>query len=249
MKYIYTLGIVFTLFGCNNENAWDCIQASGEIIQQDYHVDEFKKIIIWNRVQLIISQGEEQSVVVETGENLLNEILVRVEDSILKVSNINSCNYVRDYGITKVYVTAPDIYEIRNSSGLTVESIGTIGFEELTLFSEDRFVEDEFHIDGDFRLNLDVKTLTIDANGISKFYLNGKARVGHFGLFDGDVRVEAAGLEIEILHFFHRSTNKMIVYPTHSISGKIVSSGDVIAKNHPPIVEVEELFTGRLIFE
>ena len=41
----------------------------------------------------------------------------------------------------------------------------------------------------------------------------------------------------------------MVVNPIESIRGEIVSVGDVIAKNRPPVVEVEELFMGRLIFE
>jgi hypothetical protein len=41
----------------------------------------------------------------------------------------------------------------------------------------------------------------------------------------------------------------MILYPIQSIKGEIRSSGNVIAKNRPPIVKVETFYTGRLIFE
>ena len=248
-KIIYLLGLV-TLLGCSTKNALNCIQASGEIIQKEYTLDKFKKIIVWSRVKLIISQGETQSVVIETGKNLFNDIKVRVEDSILKVSDMNSCNFVREYGITKVYVTSPNIIQIRNSSGLAVESRGTIGYFELELLSEDPDLEGEFHNDGDFIMNdLDVRILRVRANGLTNFFLSGKAFHAHFGAADSDVRIEAADLVVQHLFLYHRSTNKMIVNPINSIRGKIVSLGDVIAKNRPPIVEVEELYTGRLIFE
>ncbi len=248
-KIIYLFSLV-TLLGCSTENALNCFQASGEIIQKEYTLDKFKKIIVWSRVKLIISQGETQSVVIETGKNLFNDIKVRVEDSILKVSDRNSCNFVREYGLTKVYVTSPNIIEIRNSSGLAVESRGTIGYFELVLISEDPDIEGEFHNDGDFIMNdLDVKILRIRANGLSNFLLSGKAYQAHFGAQDSDVRIEAADLEVQDIFLFHRSSNKMIVNPMRSIHGRIVSLGDVIAKNRPQIVEVEELFTGRLIFE
>ena len=249
-KFLY-IALIALFFGCNSENAWDCFQTTGDIIQQEYELDGFNKIIVWNRVQLFISQGDERKVVIETGENLINEVKVRVEDSILKVSDRNSCNYTRDYDVTKVYVTFDkDSLEIRNSSGLTVTGVGPIEFKNLVLISEDREQEDEFHIDGDFRFdNLDVGELGIQANGISKFYLKGKAVSGNFGLYDGDVRVEAAELEVFNLFIFHRSTNKMIVNPINRIQGRIFSTGDVIAKNRPPIIDVEELFTGKLIFE
>jgi len=41
----------------------------------------------------------------------------------------------------------------------------------------------------------------------------------------------------------------MIVNPQNSITGVIRATGDVISLNRPPIVDVDELFTGRLIFE
>ena len=249
-KFLY-IALIALFFGCNSENAWDCFQTTGDIIQQEYELDGFNKIIVWNRVQLFISQGDERKVVIETGENLINEVRVRVEDSILKVSDRNSCNYTRDYDVTKVFVTFnKDSLEIRNSSGLTVTGVGPIEFKNLVLISEDREQEDEFHIDGDFRFdNLDVGELGIQANGISKFYLKGNAVSGNFGLYDGDVRVEAAELEVFNLFIFHRSTNKMIVNPINRIQGRIFRTGDVIAKNRPPIIDVEELFTGKLIFE
>jgi len=249
-RALILFGILMMFLGCDSENAWDCFQESGEIIQEEFHVDGFKKIIIWNRVKLYISEGPVQQVVIETGSNLLNEIRVRVEDSILKVSDRNSCNYVREYGLTKVYVTSPNIEEIRNSSGLAVESIGTISFNELELISIDPDRLGEFHNVGDFIMDdLDVNVLRVNANGLSRFYLSGKAFNAHFGVADGDVRIESGELEVQNMFISHRSTNKMIVYPIVSIRGQIRGLGDVVAKNHPPIVEVEELFTGRLIFE
>jgi hypothetical protein len=250
---IWGLGLLTALvfWGCDGDNAWDCFQSSGPIVQRSFDVDKFKKIIIWNRVQLIVSSGSEQSVIVESGENLMNEVLVRVEDSILKVSDRNSCNYTRDYGITKVYVTsAVDSLEIRSSSGLPVIGKGRITFRKLILLSEDREQEGEFHTDGDFYFeDLDVTQLVIFANGTSKFFLGGRTNSANIGLYDGDSRIEAPDLEIRNLYLFHRSTNKMVVAPTNLIQGRIVGIGDVICKTQPPIVNVEEEFTGRLLFQ
>ena len=250
---IWGLGLLTALvfWGCDGDNAWDCFQSSGPIVQRSFDVDKFKKIIIWNRVQLIVSSGSEQSVIVESGENLMNEVLVRVEDSILKVSDRNSCNYTRDYGITKVYVTsAVDSLEIRSSSGLPVIGQGPITFRKLILLSEDREQEGEFHTDGDFYFeDLDVTQLVIFANGTSNFFLGGRTNSANIWLYDGDSRIEAPDLEIRNLYLFHRSTNKMVVAPTNLIQGRIVGIGDVICKTQPPIVNVEEEFTGRLLFQ
>ncbi len=249
-KFIIVL-IIPLLYSCNTDVFGDCFQNdNGTVVQQEYDVDIFKSIIVFDRVKLFISQGPVQKVVVESPDNLLNEVKVVVEDSILKLKDNNSCNLLRDFETTKVYVTTPDIDRIRNSSGSTVEDFGELRFRNLALISEDQLVEDEFHIDGDFNLDqLNVGTLTIDANGVSTFYLSGNARTAQFGLSDGDVRIEAADFVVEDLVIFHRSTNKIIVSPTNSLRGIIYGIGDIICLTRPPIVEIEERFRGRLIFE
>lgn len=250
-KIVFIILGIISLYGCNSENAWDCFQSTGTIVQQEYNLDKFKKIIVWNRVKLYVRYGEEQQVVIQSGENLMSDIHVRVEDSILKVSDRNTCNYIRDYGVTKVFVTTGvDSLLIRNSSGLAVEGVGPIKFVKLDLVSDDRDQQDEFHIDGDFIFDdLQVGQLTINANGTSRFYLKGYSSSFFAGLQDGDVRVDAGELNVNSVYFFHRSTNDLIVNPSHRLHGTITSLGDVISKNHPEDVNVEQLYTGQLIFE
>ncbi|MDC8003163.1 DUF2807 domain-containing protein [Aureisphaera galaxeae] len=250
MKRFLGCILVAVLFlGCDSEDGLNCFQAAGDIVQEEFEVLPFERILVRERVQLILKEGPFQKVVVETGENLLNDIVVESRNNLLSVKNDNGCNLVRDYGITKVFVTSPNISEIRNSSGLAVLSDGTLTYPELTLISEDQDNEDEFHIDGDFRIQFEGGILNIASSGISNYYLSGTAEEANFNLFDGDARVEAENLLIEDLNIFHRSTQKMIVYPINSIQGEIRSLGDVIAKNRPVIVSVEEFYTGRLIIE
>jgi hypothetical protein len=41
----------------------------------------------------------------------------------------------------------------------------------------------------------------------------------------------------------------MIVNPQQSLTGLLRGTGDLISVNHPPIVDVEQLYTGHLIFQ
>ena len=244
-----TTALLFLFTGCDSENGWDCTQKAGDIVETEFTVQPFTKIIVWERVKLFIKQGDVQKVVVETGENLMNDVKVTVVDGKLEIRNNNACNLVRDYGLTKVYVTTPNITDLRSSTGLLIESIGVLKFPSLSLASEDQMNEDEYHIDGDFRLDLEVGHLNVVANGLSKFYLNGSANSASLGLYAGDCRIFAENLIVQELNIYHRSTGEMVVNPQQSIKGKIVSLGNVISKNRPPTVEVEELYRGRLIFE
>ncbi len=234
---------------CDSDKGWDCIQTAGTVVQAEITVPEFSKIIVWERTKLFIKQGDAQKIVIETGENLMSDIEVIVNNGLLEIHNYNACNMVRDYGLTKVYVTTPNITEIRSSTGLAVESIGVLNFPELSLYSEDFKIEDQYHVDGDFQMNLDVEKLIVTGNGLSKFYLKGSATNAHFGLYSSDCRIYAEDLIVQDLNIYQRSTGPMVVNPQASIKGEIVGLGDVISKNRPPIVAVDELYRGRLIFE
>ena len=248
MKYIFYCLLVLIFTGCNSESSWDCIQSAGTIVQNEITVPPFTKILVWERTKVFIQQGEEQKVVIETGESLMNDVEVTVTDGRLEIHNNNSCNLVRDYEITKIYITSPNITEIRSSTGYLIESIGVLRYPSLTLLSEDQQNEDQYHIDGDFKLNLDVQSLSVVANGLSKFYLKGSATNTNFGLYAGDCRIFAENLTVQNLYVYHRSTGEMVVNPQLAIRGKIVSLGNVISKNRPAIVEVEEFFRGKLFF-
>lgn len=247
MKKYIALFCFVIFFGCNSDKGWNCIQTSGTSIEQEIPLPPFEKILVWEQAKLFVEQGEMQRVVVKTGKNLLPNVHLSVKDGLLEIRNENTCNWIRDYGNVEIHVTVPNVSEIRSSTGYGVESVGLLKFPSLRLISED--AAGDYHTDGDFHMNLDVENLEIVANGRSAFFLSGKASKANFGLYSGDCRVYSKDLIVDELSFFHRSTGPMIVNPQLSLKGKIVSIGDVISKNRPPIVEVEELYRGRLVFE
>lgn len=249
MRNIFYIFLFAILSGCDTDSGIDCFKSSGDIFQEEIELSFFDKVNVGHRVQLFIKQGEEQRVLLKTGENLRRKIKLNVSENRLNIENGNNCNLVRDYGITKVFITVPNLTEIRNSSSLAIQGQGTLVFPDITLLSEDTYNEDNYNTDGDFILDLKSEKLTIVANGFSNFFLSGTATTAHMGLYSGVSRLEAQNLIIKDLTFFHRSSNKMFVNPQQSIRGEIRSTGDVISLNQPPIVEVEEFYTGRLIFQ
>lgn len=249
MKKIVCFLTILLLYGCDSEKGWDCIQTAGGIVKQEVSVASFDKVTAWSRVKLFVEEGPTQKVIVESGSNLMPDISVTVSDGRLEIYNNNSCNLVRDYALTKVYVTSPNITEIRSSTGMGIESIGTLSFPTLNLLSEDQVFSGNHHTDGVFKMDMDVENLNIVANGLSKFYLKGRAQNANFGLYSGDCRIYSEELLVQNLTVYHRSSGPMVVNPQASIKGKIVSLGNIISKHRPAIVEVEEMYRGRLIFE
>ena len=146
MKRIICILILTIIASCDSESTGDCFQKTGSIIQQEIIVDTFDKILVNRDIELIIKEGAEQKVIIETGENLLNDVEAIVIDGKLTLTDNNSCNYVRDYGITKVYVTSPNITEIRSSTQYDVRSDGILTYPSLTILAEDFIVKLSYEI-------------------------------------------------------------------------------------------------------
>ncbi|MBT0606663.1 DUF2807 domain-containing protein [Aequorivita echinoideorum] len=241
--------LISMLFSCDSENANDCFQKAGSIISKEISVTDFSKIRIEDEVALYLKQGEVQCVVLETGENLMPDVSVSIEGETLVVKDQNSCNLVREYGITKVFVTSPNISEIRNSSAFDVIGEGILNFPTLHLISNTTAGPENIRKSGDFYLILNCQQLIVEANGQSVFYITGTAETASLGFADEYPRFEGANFLIGELTVFQRSANKMIVNPERSIVGEILGTGDIISHNRPSIIDVKEIFTGRLLFE
>ena len=249
MKKVLHLGLILIFISCNSENVSDCFQNAGEIVRTEVALAEFSKITVFEKVALILKQGETQKVEIETGEFLLNEVSAKVEGDRLLLRNENGCNFLRDYGLTKVFVTSPNIVEIRSSTGLPIRSDGILGYPSLQLYSES-FVEPEAETtDGEFDLELNAENVIIIVNGIAYFKLNGNTENLNITIAAGDSRIDAASLIADNIALNHRGTNDVQINPQQSISGVIRGTGDVISYNQPPTVDVEELYTGKLIFK
>ena len=240
--------VMFLLWNCNSENAPDCFQNAGDISREIVEVPNFTTITVYENVQLTLRQGSPLKVEVETGEYLRSEVEVKVVDDRLLLRDTNDCNFTRKYGLTKVYVTAPNITEIRSSTGLDILSDGVLAYPSLNLVSESFNDPDAGYTSGEFNMELDTQGLTIVSNGISFYNLRGKTTNFNIIFASGDSRLEAEALIAENVSFNHRGSNDIRISPQQSLKGTLRGTGDVVSFNRPATVEVEQLYKGELIF-
>lgn len=244
-KLLVLIAILF--FSCNSENSLDCFQTAGKLISEEIDLPNFSKITVFERVQLILKQGPEQKVIIESGENLFPEVKARLEGDRLIVEDKNSCNLFRDYDNTKVFVTSPNIEEIRNSSTFDVISDGILEYPNLSLVSEDYNDPTATHNSANFRIIFKGKSLNVTVNNISHCFISGE--VTHLNVFfaSGNARFEGADLVAQHVEFFQRSSNDIIISPVKSVRGEIRGTGDVILLNRPLEIDVQKYYTGQLI--
>lgn len=238
--------LVVLLYACDSSDPAVCFDDNEPIAERMLERPEFTSIRVGENIALVLVQGP-QSIRVSAPESFVDDVHVDVENGVLLLSDDNRCDLFRESAPTTIFISAPDINRIRNGSQYEVRSDGVLGYEKLVLISD--LDEDAQYSIGEFRLELDVVSFEVISNNISNFYISGSASEALIGFYSGSGRFEGAGFLVDDLRVFHRGSNKMIVHPINSIRGQLVSNGDVIAKQEPPIVEVMELAEGRLLFE
>jgi hypothetical protein len=248
MKKIIPFLIVI-LLSISCEKPSDCIEATGDIISKEIQVTPFEIVNVYAGIELIITQGSEYKVEVKTGENLMVDIEVKQDGNSITIKDKTTCNWVRKYGQTKVYVTAPNLTEIHSKTEKNITSNGVLTFPILRLFALD---VDGDGIDGagtnDFHIQVNNSQLVIETNNVARFYISGATGEALLNFYEGDSRIEAQNLIAQKIKVYHRGSNDMIVKPIQSITGKMVSTGNVVLKNNPPIVDVEQLYHGKVIY-
>lgn len=245
MKHFISILTILIIVSCDSDNGSDCFKSSGVTTTKTYLLDDFSKIIIHEEIELEIKQGNQNSIEITYGKNVVDNILTEISDDKLEIRN-TTCNIFRGYQPAKVVLTATNITEIRNASQFKVFSNEILHFDSLTLISENFFL-DVVNV-GDFDLAIENNSLNIITNNVSNFYIKGKTNNLDIVFAAGQGKFNGEHLIAKNVHLFHRGINNLIINPIQKLSGEIRGVGDVISVNRPPVVEVTEFYTGRLIF-
>jgi hypothetical protein len=250
IKHFYILFILFwVLNSC--EKPSDCVESSGEFITKEIQVQSFKNIKVYKGIEVIITQGNETKVEILAGENFIDNVEVVQNGDQLIFRDQTSCNWVREYGQTKIYITTPTLENVYSKTDRNISSNGVLTFPTLRLISLDKDADGENGAGtGDFFVNVNNSQLVVQSNNVSRFYLSGQTNQALLSFYFGDGRIEAQNLIANEVKVFHRGSNDMIVFPVENLTGDLYSTGNLISKNQPtnPNTVVRH-YQGQLIFE
>ena len=232
----------------------DCFKGNGNQITQTFPLENFSKIKVYDGVGLVVKEGPNYEVKIKTSDNIIDDLEVRLDGDMLVVKDNSSCNIARDYGQTTVYVTIPDgtisplipELELHCKTEQKIQSDGVLHSPIVRLFAIGD--DGDGAGTGDFHINLDNGQFVVESNNVSNFYISGHCSEMLLNFYFGDGRFYGENLQVENIKLYHRGSNDMFVNPIQKIEGTIFATGNVVLKNVPPIVDVEEVFRGRLIY-
>lgn len=232
----------------------DCFKGNGNQITQIFAFEGFTKIKVYDGVGLVVKEGPNYEVKITTSDNIIDNIEVKLQDNMLVIKDNSTCNIARDYGQTTVIITIPDgtvfpliqELELHCKSEQKIQSEGILHSPIVRLFSLGD--DGDGAGTGDFYINVDNGQFVVESNNVSNFYINGHSNEMLLNFYFGNGRFYGKDLHVENIRVYHRGSNDMMVYPIQKIEGTIIATGNIILKNVPPVVDVEELFRGRVIY-
>ncbi len=252
MKISFYIFLLLVITSCGISE--DCFKGNGNSVTQLFPLEGFTKVKVYDGVGLVIKEGPNYEVKIVTNDKIIDNIDVAMQGDMLVVKDNSTCNIARGYGQTVVYVTVPDgsilpliqELELHCKTEQKTESGSILHSPIVRLFS---IADDgDGAGTGDFYIQVINGQLVVESNSISNFYVSGQCEEMLLNFYFGNGRFYGEDLHAENIKIFQRGSNDMIVYPIQKIEGTIFSTGNVILKNVPSIVDVEEVFTGRVIY-
>lgn len=244
MKKYFLLLVVLLSVSCGLSD--ECIKSRGIDVARDIEVLPFENIYVFPGIELVVTQGPEYSVRIEAGSNFIDQISAVVEGNSLTLKDNSGCNWVRDYGRTIVYITAPNLVEIYSNTDQKISSNGILRYPMLRLYSMDFFGGVGT---GDFEMQVDNNQLVIQSNHVSAFFVTGKTEQLLLNIYNGNGRFEGAEFLAKEIILFHRGANDLTIHPVETLTGDIYSTGDIISVSHPANVTVTEHYSGKLRYK
>lgn len=169
------------------------VKGNGNIIKQERTVGEFTGIDVSSAIDLQLTQGSSQKVVVESDENIIDYIVTEVNSSGVLVIKMKSKLKIKNANKMTVHVTFTTLKSLAASGAASINSNSTIKSEN-------------FDIDASGAADIDCKIeatkLILDISGASDINLEGKAQEfkmevsGASSLIANDFDAEIADIEI-----------------------------------------------------
>jgi hypothetical protein len=245
MKKTFYIFLLLVITSCGISE--DCFKGNGNSVTQLFPLEGFTKVKVYDGVGLVIKEGLNYEVKIVTNDKIIDNIDVSMQGDMLVVKDNSTCNIARDYGQTMVYLTTPNLEEIHSKTEQDIKSDGVLHFPELRLYSID--LSDGAGT-GDFYLNIDNLYVLVESNNISNFYISGNTRFLDILFTWGNGFFYGENMSItNLVYLFHRGSNDIILKTSSEIKGNLYSTGNLILKENPQEINVNQLFTGRIIHQ
>lgn len=210
------------------------VEGNGKVVEETRDLGDFDKISVTRGMNVHISQGATQKVVIKADENLLDVIETTVSDGTLKVS----CNRgIRKAESNKVLVTVPNLDLLKTTAGSNVFAEDTLNLKALEIKST---------AGSNVKLILKSEELTVSAMAGSNIFLNGTTESFNAKANSGS-NVKAGDLLTATCDLKASSGANVWIHAQKELSAKVSSGANVFYYGSPETTNIEKSSGGNVI--
>lgn len=235
---ILVCALGWAMTSCNRDKFPGCFMPAGPAIHKEIPVPGgFHTIALFDDIHLEVYPGHDNRLVLLGGANLLENVDITEQDSILSIRNHNTCNWMRNLEHKLILrIHAQSIRNIQYSGSGDIVFADTLFQDHFTLEVWDGYgqISPVIHTrDGSFKLHSGTATLT-PAGKVE----TADIWAASHGRFDG------RRLEIRHAYIQHRSGNHVYVWAKDSLHIRLLSTGNLYFRGNPEVRLLEHTGNG-----
>ena len=231
------LATSWLLSSCRRDS---CPLSSGSTVLERRDLAPFNQIILYDKVNLILTQDSMQQVQVSAGKNLLPGVQTEVSEGVLTIRDKNTCLLRSLSDQTNIYISSDQLQKITYYGGGDVHSTNTLLSE---VFSVDAWL-------GSGTIRLDVRAAQVVAqvhNENATIVLTGAADSAYVYCSEAGA-ADLSGMVSSAVRVYHTSIRDIYVNVTRALYTAIAYKGNVYYKGAPSVIDEKNTGSGSLIW-
>ncbi len=200
------------------------IKGNGNVVKQDRQIGSFSGLDVGGAFKVFLTQGDNESLVVEADENLLDIITTEVRGNTLVIKTTED---IRDYEVLNIYLTFKEMDEMEISGACRLVGENKMKFGNLDL---------ECSGASDVELKFSAQKLSLDFSGASQVELYGSAESVELDL-SGASGFDGYDLEADIYNVDVSGASHAKIYVNKELSAEVSGAASLKYKGDPVIKE------------
>lgn len=233
------IALIVVLVSCGKDST--CFKGTGGIVQEQRDISkDVTSIITEDNIDIVITQSNVASLIVEGGANLLPYVKTEVSGVVLSISSDNRCGMFRDNTIPiTVYLSVPNLTEIDYTGQGNITSVDVLKFPF--------FEFDSRGGTGSIQLNMESKEIDLrQHSGPADFTFTGKVDDLYvYTLGQGWFYLE--GMVANSVHVNHSGIGDVFVNVKEKLSVEMRSRGSVYYKGNPSVHISPDIGEGKVL--
>lgn len=202
------------------------IKGSRTIQTEERTAGNFTAISASRSIHVFLAQGETSAITVKADDNLLPYLKTEIKGDQLKIY-ISEDIEIKSYEKMEVYVTAPQIKEIRVTTSASLETTTPWKVKELKINST---------TSADVRMNIDAQAVNVSATTSSEVDLKGKAYSLDASITTS-AEVDAPDLTVEHATMKITTSGEAKINVISQLTYSVTTGGDLTYSGNPELIK------------